>query len=181
MSTIDSHLTDFWRRWSSSESFLVDCKTIKVATVLLSKPGRTRAAQSTMSSDEKLERPTDTNIRPHEPYHPYRVRGLPANTTRKVTIVLIKTVLGEKGLGMRLRSLARDAYDAQYKVATVTFQKRPERFEPNKSEWRFAVMSEINSSDDERSVEDEEIVFDTHFHGFTTLNSFEDRSLHLME
>ena len=82
---------------------------------------------------------------------------------------------------MRIRSLAIDGYDLQYKVATVTFQKRPRSLTSNKSEWRFPIVPEIDSSGDEHISKDDEIIIDTHFHGFTPLNSFEDESLHLME
>jgi hypothetical protein len=125
--------------------------------------------------------PEDANIREHEEHHPYRVRGIPATATRKSASTLLKSVLGENDLGMSIRSLAIDAYAPRYSVATVTFKKRPKVLALNKSEWRFPTSSQIHSSDDEQVPRNDEIIIDTHFHGFTVLNSFQDRTFHLME
>ena len=141
----------------------------------------TGTTQAIVPTDQGNQLPEDANIRDHEPHHPYRVRGIPANAKAKTASMLLKSVLGEKNLGMRIRSLAPDAYAPQHNVATVTFQKRPKLLTPNKSDWRFLISPEINSSDEEQVARDDEIIIDTHFHGFTALNSFEDKAFHLME
>jgi hypothetical protein len=123
----------------------------------------------------------DSSIRDHEPHHPYRVRGIPANSKVNTASKLLKSVLGADNFRMRIRSLALDPYDPQYKVATVTFDKRPESFTPKKSEWRFHIVPEIDSSEDEHVTRDDQIIVDTHFHGFTALNSFKDEKFHLIE
>lgn len=122
----------------------------------------------------------DSNIRPHEPYHPYRVRGIPANAKNSTLRKLLKDILHEDNLVVRIRSLAVDAYNPQYKVATVVFPERPKCLVSNKSSWSFLIVPEMNS-EDEDIARDEEIVIDTHFHGFTALNSFEDTAYHLIE
>src|SRR5205823_1947051 len=104
--------------------------------------------------------------------------GIPANANAKPASILLKSVLDEKNLGMRMRSLARDAYAPQHSVATVTFQKRPKLLIPNKSDWRFLISPEINSSDEEQVARDDEIIINTHFHGFSALNSFKDKTFH---
>ena len=83
----------------------------------------------------------DSNIRDHEPHHPYRVRGIPANAKVIAASKLLKSVLGADNLRMRIRSLALDPHEPQYKVATVTFDQRPESFTPRKSEWRFHLRT----------------------------------------
>jgi hypothetical protein len=140
----------------------------------------TGTTQAIVPTDQGNQVPEDANIRDHEQHHPYRVRGLPANTKKKVS-ELLKSMLGEEDLGMRIRSLAPDAYDPQHNVATVIFKKRPKVLAPNMSEWRFPISPQTNSSDEEQVVRDDEIIIDTHFHGFTALSSFKDRTFHLIE
>jgi len=141
----------------------------------------TWTTQAIVPTDQENQVPEDANIRDHEPHHPYRIRGIPGNAKAKAASMLLKSVLGEENLGMRIRSLACDAYAPQHSVATVTFRKRPKVLTPDKSEWRFPISPEINSSDEEQVAGHEEIIIDTHFHGFTALNSFEDKAYHLME
>jgi hypothetical protein len=105
-----------------------------------------------MPTDQGIQQHGDTNMRDHEPHHPYRVRGLSANEGIGKARALLRLILEEKGLGMRLRALARDAYDPRYNVATVSFQKKPKILTPNKSEWRFLRSTEICSSEDEKQL-----------------------------
>lgn len=127
--------------------------------------------------------PDDSTIRDHAPHHPYRVRGIPANAKLSAVSKLLKSVLdlGANSVRMRTRSLALDPYDPQYQVATISFDKRPESLVSNKSEWRFQVVPDIDSSEDEHIARDDQIIVDTHFRGFTALNSFKDEKFHLIE
>jgi hypothetical protein len=139
------------------------------------------ASEVAVPTDQGDQQSHDSSVRDHEPHHPYRVRGIPANSKVNTASKLLKSVLGADNLHMRIRSLALDPYDPQYKVATVTFNKRPESFTPKKSEWRFNIVPEIDSSKDEHVARDDQIIVDTHFHGFTALNSFKDDKFHLIE
>lgn len=119
-------------------------------------------------------------MRLHEPNHPYRVRGIPAGCNNRTTRKLLKSILGDN-VHIRIKSLALDADDLDLKVATVTFEERPLKLVGNHSEWRFSRVVSIDSSADEYDDRQEEIIVDTHFRGFTSLNSFKNSNLHLIE
>ena len=75
-----------------------------------------------------------------------------------------------------VHSLSADPYHTQdFKVATVTFKRVPDRFQDGKDEWTIPVTGPnilgIISS----------LTVDCHFSGFTPLNSIRDAADHKIE
>jgi hypothetical protein len=103
----------------------------------------------------------------------YRLRGLPSTCDRGAVEILANRALNlEKGVVVKVCSLADSPYPQQGKVATLEFSNTPSCLLPDavRDEWIF---------DNIRGIEQEHntaisLVFDTHFRGFTPLHSEND-------
>jgi hypothetical protein len=103
----------------------------------------------------------------------YRLKGLPPTCDRGAVEILTDRALNlEKGIAVKVCSLADSPYPQQGKVATLEFSNTPSCLLPDavQDEWIF---------DNIRGIEQEHnavisLVFDTHFRGFTPLHSEND-------
>ena len=121
----------------------------------------------------------------------FRVRGIPRSCKLSETEVIIKTALRleNERPNLQICSIAFNPYRLeQEKVATIRFDRVPSSLSINagKDEWRFPLpRSELRrvfgESDDDASLKDAEIVFDSHFRGFTSLRSFQNALDHKIE
>lgn len=99
----------------------------------------------------------------------YRVQGIPkAYDKERVSGVVSRALSLPPDTAVKVGSVALDPYTRRHKVATVSFSQTPECLsstrEDPKNEWTFEVpRSEHN--------EPLRISVDTHFRGFTPLNS----------
>lgn len=128
-----------------------------------------------------------------EPYKKaFRVRGIPHGCKRSETAKIIKTALGleDEEVGLEVCSVAFNPYrEAQEKVATIRFASVPNSLSAvgGKDEWRFPLarseVPEVSDEDDDEDTphRDVQLVFDTHFKGFTSLRSFRNTSDHKIE
>jgi hypothetical protein len=103
----------------------------------------------------------------------YRLRGLPSTCDRGAVEILADRALNfEKGVIVKVCSIADSPYPQQGKVATLEFSNTPSCLLPDavRDEWVF---------DNIRGIEPEHntvisLIFDTHFRGFTPLHSESD-------
>src|SRR5947207_12319847 len=127
-----------------------------------------------------------------QPYKTFRVRGIPgscgSNEARKIIKATLR--LENEGLGLQVCSIASNPYrQAQGKVATISFASVPSSLfnSAGKDEWRFPLQgSEFRrvpskDGDDDAPHSGLELVFDTHFRGFTSLRSFQNPLDHKIE
>jgi hypothetical protein len=112
------------------------------------------------------------------------VQELPASCDAKSAGALIEAAVGlNKGCSdIRVHSLANDPCYGGKKTATVTSKDLtcvlPEATQ--RDNWEFDLPGELVSSHFD-SHEAPAIVIDTHFEGFTPLNSFDDSGQHRYE
>ena len=98
--------------------------------------------------------------------------------------------LEDEGPGLKVYSLAFNPYrQEQEKVATISFAKVPSHLSngAGKDEWQFPLPTFESPQVSEEEEEDDTprretyIVIDTHFKGFTPLQSFQNASDHKIE
>jgi hypothetical protein len=114
----------------------------------------------------------------------YRVQDLPGATSRDDAIQLLEAAVGlnKRCSDIKVHSLADDPYYSGKKTATITLKDLayvlPKTAHRNK--WVFD-LSDHPSGLDGGSLPTGFLTVDTHFEGFTPLNSFEDDSKHQYE
>lgn len=113
--------------------------------------------------------------------HTYRVRGIPQHHTWESTKAFLEDCLGfENGSSdIKLHSLARSAFRNDEKTVTITSTDILQKLPGGKEAWTLDCPENTDKFDDGQP--NREIVIDTHFEGFTVLNSFENDEDHLLE
>ena len=109
----------------------------------------------------------------------YRVKGIPATFTKEHSRIFLSSILEElnENSELAVHSLGADPYSSErdtFQIATVTFQQVPRYLQHGKDEW---TLPTTNS----RVPNDTSITVDSHFSGFTPLNSVKDGSGHEIE
>ena len=112
-------------------------------------------------------------------YKTYRVQGMPATLSRKECKKFLNSILKEdnENLDLTVHSLGTDPYSSECnatQVATITFKQVPKCLQENINEWTLPIPS----SDENEA---HPITIDSHFLGFTPLNSIKDSADHKME
>src|SRR4051794_31806249 len=97
-------------------------------------------------------------------YHKtYRVQGIPAKLTKEDCRILLSSILEDgENLEPIVQSLGPDPYSSQcnaFQVATATFGQVPKCFQDGRDEWTLPITADFS------------ITVDSHFSGFTPLNS----------
>jgi hypothetical protein len=113
----------------------------------------------------------------------YRVRGIPSAFTEDDTRELLCSILKRDHTDPepRVYSLGPDPYSlehAEAQVATVTFKVPPEILSGTRDEWTWPA-TELEASDGKPVTSS--ITIDSHFRGFTPLNSIGDGIDHRVE
>ena len=98
-----------------------------------------------------------------------RVRGLPSNRNINEVTALLECSLqiGREASGLKITSLAEDAYQLSKQVATIMFLKQIPPLFTKSTAKRWSINDSCNVERDE----DQALTFDTHFHGLTALNT----------
>lgn len=111
----------------------------------------------------------------------YRVQGIPQHHTRKSAKAFLEDCLGfENGSSdIKLHSLARSAVRNDEKTITITSTDILQKLPGGKEEWTFDFPENPDGLDDGQP--NRVVVIDTHFEGFTVLNSFDNDEDHLLE
>lgn len=101
----------------------------------------------------------------------YRVSGLPLDDSIDISHLLARALrVPHAESGLRITSLAIDHYQAARQIATVTFLKTPPLLLGTGKANKWAIdLSGENYDPNVRA--DHILVFDTHFHGITPLNT----------
>lgn len=104
----------------------------------------------------------------------YRVSGLPLDSSIEDIGHLLARALKTpyKESGLRITSLAVDHYQAARQVATVSFLQIPPALSGTgkDNQWPIDLSGEDHSHDPDIGT-NHTLVFDTHFHGITPLNT----------
>jgi hypothetical protein len=114
----------------------------------------------------------------------YRVQDLPGACDKGSATLLIEAAVGlKKGYSdLKVHSLANDPYYRGKKTATITSQNLagvlPEA--ARRDQWALDLPDQPNVADGGKHPTDG-LTIDTHFEGFTPLNSFDDDKEHLYE
>ncbi len=113
----------------------------------------------------------------------YRVQGIPAAYTKEGSRILLSSILEGDGEnpGPTVHSLGIDpssSADNTFQTATVTFKQDPKIFQDKKDDWVFPIT---RSSSLHYRATSYSLKFDSHFLGFTPLNSVENDSAHKIE
>ena len=113
----------------------------------------------------------------------YRVQGIPAAYSKDDSKRLVLSALGRDADDPEpiIHSLGVDPSSSTsggFQIATVTFKRDPDIFGDDKSQWVLPTTMPPHSID---RASTSSITIDTHFLGFTPLNSFEDGSTHDIE
>jgi hypothetical protein len=115
-------------------------------------------------------------------YKTYRVQGIPPAYTKEDSRWLLRSILegDNENLEPIIHSLGIDPSSStnnRFQTATVAFKQDPEAFQDNKGDWVLPITRSFPFND--RAISS--IKVDSHFLGFTPLNSFEDSSAHKIE
>jgi hypothetical protein len=130
------------------------------------------------------EQITEKLHKPRESYRTYRVKGIPATYTKQTTEQLLQLALGlvDESSRLKVHSLAFDPYEPRAtasKVATVTFRGVPRELTHDKNQWTFTIRDiHVEDSQKPRNVQ---ITIDSHFEGFTPLNTLHSGEAHKIE
>lgn len=110
----------------------------------------------------------------------YRVQGIPQHHGWKSAKAFLEDCLGfETGSSdIKLHSLAHSAVYKEEKTATITSTDILPKLVGEKEEWTFDFP---DNTDDDEQPNTRVVAIDTHFEGFTALNSFENDDDHLLE
>jgi len=108
----------------------------------------------------------------------YRVQGIPASFAREDCERFLSSALRSENESPEpiVHSLSADPYHTEnFKIATVTFKRTPNKFQDGKDEWTIPVTG--------RNILGTSTSFtiDCHFSGLTPLNSIRDDSDHKIE
>lgn len=110
-------------------------------------------------------------------YSNFRLRGIPLSyRSRSEVRQLIQDVLSiESGAIAAVHSLATNPTERTTKIATLSFTTIPPSLsDRSKKQWKFPLpSSEDTDGDDDDGVFKKDLVFDTHFMGFTPLQHTE--------
>jgi hypothetical protein len=99
----------------------------------------------------------------------YRLRGIPQNQDERGVEALIREALKlESDIDVKVCSLAESPYSKDWKIATLNFSNTPNCLS-DKDEWPFTLRR-----NDEENHTEYNLVMDTHFRGFTPLQSDSD-------
>lgn len=109
-------------------------------------------------------------------YLNFRLRGIPFEyQSRSDVATLVKSVLAiDPDAKVTIHSLALNPVDPETMVATVTFGSIPNRLCNGKNEW---VLELPFSDPHEHFKPRKNLVFDTHFSGFTPLQETADHNI----
>lgn len=110
----------------------------------------------------------------------YRVKGIPATLTKEDSRIFLTSILQElnENSELTVHSLGADPYSSErntFQIATVTFQQVPRCLQDGKDQW---TLPTTNPND---TTVVSSITVDSHFSGFTPLNSVKDGSGHEIE
>jgi hypothetical protein len=114
----------------------------------------------------------------------YRVQDLPGTCDRSSATLLIEAAVRlNKGCSdLKVHSLANDPCYRGKKTATITSRDLagvlPEV--ARRDRWAFELLDQHSVSDEDGNPTDG-LTIDTHFEGFTPLNSYDDEKEHLYE
>ena len=116
-------------------------------------------------------------------YKTYRVQGIPATYTKEDSRILLTSILQRDNDNPEpiIHSLGIDpssSVDNRFQTATVAFKQDPRIFQDKKGDWLLPVP---RSRSLHNQVPISSIKVDSHFLGFTPLNSFENESTHTIE
>lgn len=107
----------------------------------------------------------------------YRLRGIPHDCqSRSEVRELVGRVLPiESRTSLMIHSLAINPTERTSRVATLTFSNIPHPLsDKTKDQWVFGLPRSDSSDDDEAYLRRRQLVFDTHFSGFTPLQHTEE-------
>ena len=113
----------------------------------------------------------------------YRVQGIPAAYTKEDSRILLSSILEGNGENPEpiIHSLGMDPSSSagnRFQTATVTFKRDLKIFQDKKDDWVFPIP---RSRSLHYGATSSSLKFDSHFLGFTPLNSFENDSAHKIE
>jgi len=113
----------------------------------------------------------------------YRVQGIPAAYTKEESRILLSSILEGDGENPEpiVHSLGIDPSSSagkRFQTATVTFKQDPKIFHDKKDDWVFPIT---RSRPLHYGATSYSLKFDSHFLGFTPLNSFENDTAHKIE
>jgi len=99
----------------------------------------------------------------------YRLQGIPKNQDEHGVEALVKKALKlESDIDVKVCSLARSPYPQDGKIATLNFSKTPNCLS-DEGEWKFSLRQKEGENHTEVTL-----IVDTHFRGFTPLQSDSD-------
>lgn len=111
----------------------------------------------------------------------YRVQGIPSTCNEVSTQELLQSILIKDDYSLIIiRSLAYDPMNRKVKVATFIIRGNSTQLSDTGRQWDFVIPKGKYNSDDVYS-RDLSLLIDTHFEGFTPLNSFENSEEHRVE
>lgn len=112
----------------------------------------------------------------------YRVQGIPQHHSWRSAKAFLEDCLGfENGSSdIKLHSLAQSAIYNDEKTATITSTDIIQKLAGEKEEWTFDSPENADKLDDGQP-NNRVVTIDTHFEGFTALNSFENDEDHRLE
>jgi hypothetical protein len=110
----------------------------------------------------------------------YRVQGIPATFTKEDSRTLLCSILQGDNENPEpiVHSLGADPYSPEFQIATVTFKKIPKRLQDGRDEWTLSITRSKVYGD---KTIISSITVDSHFSGFTPLNSARDVLDHKIE
>jgi hypothetical protein len=113
----------------------------------------------------------------------YRVKGIPATFTKEDSRSFLTSILEElnESSELTVHSLGADPYSSErntFQIATVTFQQVPRCLQDGKDQW---TLPTTNSRVPNDTTVVSSITVDSHFSGFTPLNSVKHGSGHEIE
>ncbi|KAH0541229.1 hypothetical protein FGG08_004285 [Glutinoglossum americanum] len=112
-----------------------------------------------------------------------RVRGLSATHSRRSARTFLRSKLAlDEDSRLEICSLASSPHQHEEKVATITFEGISNLLPSGSSEWMIDMPGNGSDGDDEQSTEHQQhIIIDSHFEGFTPMDSAEKDEDHGVE
>lgn len=113
----------------------------------------------------------------------YRANGIPATFTKVDSRIFLSSILEElnENPELTVHSLGADPYSSErnpFQIATVTFQQVPRCLQDGKDQWTLPTTNARVPND---TTVLSSILIDSHFLGFTPLNSVNHGSDHEIE
>jgi hypothetical protein len=134
-------------------------------------------------SRSTLQRKRENNLIMTSYKKTYRVKGIPATFTKEDSRIFLTSILEElnENSELTVHSLGADPYSSErniFQIATVTFQQVPRCLQDGKDQW---TLPTTNSRVPNDTTVVSSITVDSHFSGFTPLNSVKHGSGHEIE